>query len=125
MPANKKSREVEIPDYLRDYVTRSSVAMERIAQVMEQQHTDWNEISRTLNTSFALHNTKTEDLCRAISANTEEAKLFRTTVYAYSQKQRDSMWDTVKKLVLVMAGAIIAIATGVATLKLLLPILGG
>jgi hypothetical protein len=120
-----KPKEVEVPDFLRDYITRSSFAMEKIAQVMEEQHTDWNLISNTLNSSFLVHNTKTEELCKAIAANTEEAKLFRTDAYSYSQKHQDAMWDLVKKLVLVMASTVVAIAAGVATLKLLLPVLGG
>lgn len=104
-----------IPDYLKDYITRSSIAMEHIAGIMERQEkwisVQWPQLVDTLNSDFLLHNEKTENLekviknnlCEAINAQTEEAKKFRTEVWS-------RMWKLFERVMIVAVTVVAAIA---------------
>jgi hypothetical protein len=104
-----------IPDYIKDYITRSSLAMEQIAQIIERQDkwisVQWPQLVDTLNSDFLLHNQKTENLenviknnlCEAINAQTEEAKNFRTEVWS-------RMWKLFERVTVVAVAVIAAIA---------------
>lgn len=104
-----------IPDYLKDYIIRSSIAMEHIAGIMERQEkwisVQWPQLVDTLNSDFLLHNEKTENLekviknnlCEAINAQTEEAKKFRTEVWS-------RMWKLFERVMIVAVTVVAAIA---------------
>jgi len=104
-----------IPDYLKEYIIRSSLAMEHIAGIMERQEkwisVQWPQLVDTLNSDFLLHNEKTENLekviknnlCETINAQTEEAKKFRTEVWS-------RMWKLFERVTVVAVAVIAAIA---------------
>lgn len=99
----KTTVETDIPDYLRDFVTRGTVAMENISRYMEQQSIAWPQLIDTLNSDFLVHNTKTDALCEAIDASVKEAEVFRKDVW-------NKMWSMTKWVVVTAVGVLAAIA---------------
>jgi|PlaIllAssembly_1097288.scaffolds.fasta_scaffold02326_3 hypothetical protein len=101
----------DIPDYLRDYITRSSKAMEDIAAGMakrddfeKESDEKWRQTIETFNRDFVVHNAevenKFENICTVMNASIEESKNFRTEVWGF-------MKGIVEKVVIV---AILALA---------------
>jgi hypothetical protein len=103
--------DVEIPDYLRDYITRSSKAMEDIASGMskrdnfeKESQEKWRQTIETFNKDFVVHNTeiegKIQSMCEVTDKAIEEMRVFRTDVWGF-------MKGIVEKVVIV---AILALA---------------
>jgi translation initiation factor RLI1 len=111
-----------IPEYLREYLSRGSRAMEDISTTMKLQgeryiqlvneinarEDQWADLIRTLNSDFALHSQNTEmkiaDLCKALGETTKEATTFRTET-----------WDWGKRLIerlILLVGGILATVLG-------------
>lgn len=107
MSAKSPEREWGTPQYLGDYIARSSVAMEQIAGVMDRQEEwmkiQWPQLVDTLNSDFLLHNQRTEQLCAAITESTQEMMTFRKDVWS-------KMWTLFERVLLVTVGVLAAIA---------------
>lgn len=104
--------EKEVPDYvIREYITRSSKAMEDIASGMAKRdeydreaQEKWRQTIEAFNRDFAVHNaaveSKFENVCNVMNASIEESKNFRGEVWGF-------MKGIVEKVVIV---AILALA---------------
>jgi hypothetical protein len=115
-----------VPEYLKDYITRSTRAMEDISVTMETQgdrfvqiikemnvrEDRWADLITTLNKDFALHDEgiqkKFDALCTEIGAFTKEASTFRTET-----------WDWAKKLIGKFALILAALVGGIEVVKAL------
>jgi len=99
----KKQSEPEIPEYLREFVTRGSVAMEDISRYMERQNIAWPQLVDTLNSDFLLHNVRTEALCKSIDASVTQSQTFQKDVW-------NKTWKLVERILIVAVTVISAIA---------------
>lgn len=107
-PKAARREEAEVPaEYLGEFVTRSSVAMEQIAVVMGRQEewmkTQWPQLVDTLNSDFLLHNQRVEQLCKVMDESNKQMLDFRKDVW-------DKMWNTFQKILMVAIGVLAAIA---------------
>lgn len=102
-PRKKTIVEAELPDYLRDFVTRGTVAMENISRYMEQQNIAWPQLIDTLNSDFQVHNTKTDALCKAIDASVTQSKEFQKDVW-------NKVWGILRWVLTATVSVVVAIA---------------